>query len=77
MAKPDLKLQAIDLRRKGKSIKEIATSLGVSKGSVSVWCQDIKLTQTQSKRLKQRQIASGSAGRQVGANKNREKRLRD
>jgi len=32
------------LRRKGESIREIATHLKVSKGSVSLWVRDVKLT---------------------------------
>lgn len=35
------------LRKKGKSVREIAASLGVSKGSVSFWVRDIKLTKPQ------------------------------
>lgn len=35
------------LRKKGKSLREIATSLGVSRGSVSLWVKDIKLTKPQ------------------------------
>jgi len=34
----------LNLRRKGKSYREIARDLGVSKGSVSNWCKDLKLS---------------------------------
>lgn len=63
------------MRRQGCSIKEIATALNVSKGSVSIWCQDVILTASQENKLKERQIKSGSVGRQIGANKNKTKRL--
>ena len=75
MAKSEEKVRAIKLRRKGYSIKEIAESLHVSKGSVSIWCQNISLTSQQIKRLKEKQVRSGDVGRQIGANKNKEKRL--
>jgi predicted transcriptional regulator len=35
------------LRKKGKSLRDIAETLGVSKGSVSLWVKDIKLTKSQ------------------------------
>lgn len=54
MAKSKEKLTARELRRKGKSIKEIAKLLNVSVGSVSFWCKDIKLTPEQIKTLEQR-----------------------
>lgn len=76
MSKSDKKLKAISLRRGGNSIKDIAKELGVSRGSVSVWCQDIKLTKAQQEKLFAKQIASGSVGRQKGADVNREKRLK-
>ncbi len=47
MAKSELKIQARALRLQGKRIKEIANELGVSKGSVSIWCDDIVLTPEQ------------------------------
>lgn len=75
MSKPQQKLRALELRRKGYSVKEIAASLNVSKGSVSVWCEDVILTARQSLKLKEKQIFSGSVGRQIGAKKNKEKRL--
>ncbi|SRR6056297_830807 len=75
MAKVQEKLQAQKLRRKGYSVRDIAALLGVSKGSVSAWCREIKLTKSQAHRLKQRQISAGNTGRQKGAEANRQKRL--
>lgn len=42
---------AIEMRKQGKSMNEIAKKLGVSKGSVSLWVRDIKLTKEQRKTL--------------------------
>lgn len=47
MAKSKEKLEAIELRRLGKSIKFIAKKLNVSVGSVSMWCKDVVLTEDQ------------------------------
>lgn len=47
MAKSSEKIKARDLRKEGKSIKEIAQLLQVSAGTVSVWCSDITLTPAQ------------------------------
>lgn len=75
MAKVKEKKKALRLRRKGESIKDIARELGVSRGSVSLWCQDIILTKSQKNKLKQKQIIAGAAGRAVGAEANKQKRL--
>jgi transposase len=37
------KRNAIALRERGQSIKEIAKNLGVSKASVSMWVRDVEL----------------------------------
>lgn len=39
--------EALILRKKGHSINSIANILSVSRGSVSFWCKDIKLTEKQ------------------------------
>lgn len=54
MAKSREKLKARELRQNGRSIKDIAKVLHVSVGSVSSWCDDIKLTEEQSSRLQLR-----------------------
>lgn len=54
MAKSSQKIQAISLRRKGESIKKIASILKVSVGSVSAWCRDIALNQEQIALLQKR-----------------------
>lgn len=54
MAKVKEKQQVLLLRRKGESIKDIAKKLYVSKGSVSLWCQEIVLTPKQATVLKKK-----------------------
>jgi predicted transcriptional regulator len=75
MSKVQEKSDALKLRKKGMSIKDIASQLGVSKGSVSVWCQNIALTRKQQSVLKQKQITAGHAGRVKGAQMNKQKRI--
>jgi transposase-like protein len=75
MAKSAEKMKALALRREGESIKDIAKQLGVSAGSVGVWCRDIELSPAQTENLLTRQIEAGHKGRMIGANANREKRL--
>ncbi len=75
MSKSIEKLQALKLRRQGWSIKDIATELKISRGSASLWCQGIQLTTLQKEKLKAKQIAAGSAGRQKGVEMNRKKRV--
>lgn len=74
MSKSEEKKQAILLRRKGGSIKEIARNLGVSRSSVSTWVRDVSLTKTQYERLKQKMIDGGHAGRLIGAAWNKQQR---
>lgn len=45
------KLKAQELRVKGFSYKEILQTINVSKGTLSVWCKDIELTDEQKLRL--------------------------
>ncbi|MBU1255434.1 hypothetical protein KKE74_01450 [Patescibacteria group bacterium] len=75
MAKFKEKIKAEELRKQGQSIKEIAKKLKVSKGSVSLWCRDIKLTKKQIKKLEQRMIKGGHKGRLKGAKVMKERRL--
>jgi transposase-like protein len=45
--KRDEKVNAIELRKQGTSINDIAKQLSVSKGSVSLWVRDVELSKTQ------------------------------
>ncbi len=50
--KDSLKLQSIELRKKGYSVKEISESLSVARGSVSTWVKNVVLTSEQIQHLK-------------------------
>jgi hypothetical protein len=54
MAKSKEKSLALALRMKGNSIKEIASQLNVSVGSVSLWCRNVMLSDDQQTQLKNR-----------------------
>ena len=45
MSKPFKKEQALEWRKYGRSISDIASALSVSKSTVSVWCRDIALSE--------------------------------
>ncbi len=47
MAKPQEKIQALALRREGWPLKHIAKKLGLSSGTVHLWCQTVQLTKEQ------------------------------
>ena len=71
--KVEEKNKAIILRKEGKSVREITEILGVSKGSVSIWVRDIKLTEEQELNLLERN--NKNPGRFNGARINKEKFL--
>ncbi len=55
MAKPELKAQAIEMRLERRaSFNEIAGTLGVSKGTLSLWLKDYPLTPDELKRRQTR-----------------------
>ncbi len=66
--------KAIQLRKKGKSIKAIAKNLNVSQGSVSIWCKDIKLTSKQIEKLEENKRKGGYKGRLKGAQIQKERK---
>ncbi|NQU83009.1 MAG: helix-turn-helix domain-containing protein [Parcubacteria group bacterium] len=76
MAKSKEKNKALKLRHQGKSMKEIAEIVGVSKGTVSLWCRDIQLTPEQVKKLYARDSGPGYEGRMKGARMQYERRLK-
>ncbi|OGZ66146.1 MAG: hypothetical protein A3C50_01490 [Candidatus Staskawiczbacteria bacterium RIFCSPHIGHO2_02_FULL_43_16] len=63
MAKFKEKIKAIELRKKGNSIGEIAQEIGVSKSIVSKWCRDIALTKTQIGNLHEKMKIGSYKGR--------------
>jgi transposase-like protein len=75
MAKSVEKLKAFGLRREGKSIKEIANLIGVTKNTVSKWVQDLPMTDEQIKNLQEEMCRRGNKGRMIGARMNKEKKI--
>ncbi|MBI5004377.1 hypothetical protein HZC00_04770 [Candidatus Kaiserbacteria bacterium] len=65
--------QAIVLRKKGHSLNEISTRLGVAKSSVSVWVKDVTLSTQAQRRIESRytkgQLASMRTHRQMTTQK--------
>lgn len=76
MAKSELRLKAREMRSKGESVKVIAKTLGVSKGTVSLWVRDIILSVEQLERLHHRLITGGELGRLKGSLMQKERRLK-
>jgi transposase-like protein len=59
------RLQAIEMRKEGKSVRAITKELGVSKASVSYWVRDVLLTDEQRVRLegtRRKGLEGGSVG---------------
>lgn len=63
MAKYKERLNARELRIRGKSIGQIASLVGVSKSSVSLWCRDIILTKQQLNTIMQKEDLGRVEGR--------------
>ncbi|MDP3901166.1 MAG: hypothetical protein Q8Q38_02400 [bacterium] len=76
MAKSVEKNEALFLRKNGKSIKEIAQKVGVSKSSVSLWCRDIVLTKKQIGKLQASMRRGSYIGRMKGARTQYQRRIR-
>lgn len=76
MAKFKEKIKAHQLRRKGKSIKEIAKILSVSKSTVSIWCRNIELTKKQIDKLQERMVDGNYNGGLKGARTQHERRVK-
>ncbi len=72
MAKFEEKILARKLRNRGNSIKKIAKIIGVSKSSVSLWCNDIYLSELQKNKLNKISINAVKRGSLI-ANENRKK----
>lgn len=61
------KLKARDLRKAGWSLGEISAKMKIPKNTVSGWVRDIRLTQKQNERIKEKIMASGAIGRPLAA----------
>lgn len=57
------KLRAIQFRKSGLSVKQIAQKLGVSKGSVSPWVRFVVISKINRKNIRERMLAGGEKGR--------------
>lgn len=77
MAKFEERNKARKLRRKGRSINEIAERVNASKSSVSKWCRNISLAPKQIERLAQRQKNGSYKGRMKYLEKIRKKRMKE
>lgn len=75
MAKSKERNRAVLYRQKGRSIKNIAEILGVSKSTVSIWCRDIILSPKQVERLHNQMVKGSYSGRLKGANIQHKNRL--
>lgn len=67
MAFPELKFQAIALRKEGKTYSEIKNLLGkaIPKSTLSNWCADLSLNTRQLNRIERKVYAAGERGRAV------------
>jgi len=70
MVERELREKARQLRREGVTVTQIASELGVSKGSVSNWVRNIQLTEEQKATIKKDQYCWGQQNK--GAQTNRE-----
>lgn len=61
--KPEQRLKAIELRKTGKSVKDIGKLLGVSSSTVSLWVRHIPLSQSQKDLLTQKVFTALQRGR--------------
>ncbi len=57
--------QAIALRRKGLSYREIRGRVPVSKSSLSLWLREVGLARRQIQRLSEKKLAAGRRGGQI------------
>lgn len=69
--------KAVLLRRRGKSISEIADELKMNKSTVSIWCRDVRLAEAQQKRIALRQSRGGRIGLLKAAEMKRTRRIED
>jgi len=74
MSKFEERKKAREMRRKGLSLLTISRKLSVTKGTVSLWCQDIILTKTQVDKLLNDRNELLTTGRMMGAAVNKRKK---
>jgi len=77
MANFTKKNKALKLRKDGRSINEIATTLDISKSTVSMWCRDVQLGPKQIERLAKRQEVGSYKGRMKFLERIRNERIKE
>lgn len=77
MAKSVEKILARKLRKEGQSIRKIAETLNVSRGSVSIWVRDVYLTGEQITALDLAQKRGCYIGRMKGAETQKRRRIQE
>ena len=75
MAKSKQRNKAIEMRKRGVSVRTIAKEVGVSKSSASLWVRDIILSVEQMEELKKRKIKGWELCRLKGALTQKQRRL--
>ena len=75
MSKYHLRQKARKLRRKGISVKSIASLLGISKGTARIWVRDIILNVEQLQKLRESELKGKELGRLKGALIQKERRF--
>lgn len=68
---------AINLRKEGLSVREIAKKLNVSKGTVSIWTRDIELTEEQKNKLLDQGDIRNRQWKGAKARKDQSRKLRE
>ena len=66
---------ARNLRRQGKSVKEIAEMVGVSKSTVSLWCNDILISKLVKRRIIQKNLINIRKGALIAGENRKKERL--
>jgi hypothetical protein len=77
MARFEEKLIARNIRRRGKSIKDIAKELNIGKSTISIWCRDIKLSAKQIENVYKNGLKKSLLGGLIGAEVNHQKKLKE
>ena len=65
------------LRRKGKSLKEVAAAVHISQSTASRWCADIPLTAAQQKALDEKRLHAGLKALKPWIKRNRDQKALD
>jgi transcriptional regulator with XRE-family HTH domain len=77
MARIVEKDKALKLRKRGRSINEIARQLNIPKSTISLWCRNIQLGPEQIERLAQRQESGSYKGRMKFLERIRKERIKE